>query len=487
MKLLKNEKVLSLISVLILLIILIPLIINAQYANPVNDDFNYSTEVKKAYDENHLVIDALTAGIKRTVEQYKNWQGTYFGTFIMTLNPYTFSSSLYKLAPIILILLLLLSTFLLAYVINKYYIKTTIYQVIIITSYIVSAYLLFIPSTAQGIYWFNGAWYYTFSFILLQTYISLLIIRLKSNIKFKKYFMSFLLIFISLAIAGENFSTSTFLLCFISLLTILLFIKHNSNKYFVLLLNILVLTGWLIVVLAPGNAIRASYINFNGNIFKAGLLALYGGMKYSFKWLFTSYLIIFILIFNKKIINLIKNCKYSFKNIILVLISAFLLFSVQLFPTTYTFGGFGPSRLQNIIYFSSIWFNLFIIIYISGYIIKNKQFKFIISNRMKKIIIILILISSIVISLNLNSYYNYSFYYITANLINGKAENHNDEYIERINQIINSDEREIILNPLEYYPRGLLVIDLSELNNNSNSKFALYFNKDKISLKTPLN
>jgi len=468
----------------ILIASLIPFFIYAKYDNPSADDFSYSIEVKNEFNNSHSILKAFYTGIQRTRIQYNNWQGTYFGSFIMTLNPYSFSSGLYKFAPVILIIMLIFSIWILSMLISRYILKISIIYAYILTAYISLVSLNFLPSLTQGIYWFNGAWYYTFAYCLSLLFVSILIVIINSKNRKLVLFLKIIAPILIILLGGENFTTSSSILLFMSVFSIVLLYKKKKNSIYILSLTIILLICVIIVYIAPGNAHRIMAVNKETSFIFSIIHAIYGGMYFLFKWILHSYVLLFSILILPLLKKQILKLDYNFKKPFLILIVTFLLFSAQFFPPLYGLDGLGPDRLKNIIFFSSIWLVLFNITYIYGYILKNDIIKINKSNNNYKKIYFITIILLLLISFFSYSYKNISIYYVSKNILNGDAAKYNTEYNERIKKITNSNDSNILVNEFSVKPKGLFFRDITNDENNwMNQSLSKYFDIESISLK----
>ena len=95
---------------IVLLLVLMPIFSLSKSAVPSADDFWYGKMARTAYVESGSLFKTIGAAIQRTVIAYNTWQGTYSSIFIMSMQPAVFSIQLYRLAPILLILIMFIST-----------------------------------------------------------------------------------------------------------------------------------------------------------------------------------------------------------------------------------------------------------------------------------------------------------------------------------------------------------------------------------------
>jgi len=370
----KNKKLIIILFIWIFFILsLIPLLNYAKFTNPSADDFTYSANSKLAYNETGKIGNTINAAINSTKKAYHSWQGTFFGTFLMAISPNVFSIKLYKAAPVLLIVIFTLSTIFFTYTIIKYLFRSKAIYSLIISPIIVFLSLQFIPSLVEGIYWYNGAWYYTFSYCLTLLLFSFIIIFTSIESRTKTIILYIFSLILAFLLGGVNFTISFFSLIMISFITLIMFIYKRNNKYMLLILSIVIFSGVLISYLAPGNDVRANILNINVQVVDAIFLSLKANILFNFNWIKYNFLFVFIILLMPIFKDIINDINFEFKKPGIFLLTTFLIFSTQFTPPIFSLGSYGPYRLINVIYYSSIWFILSNAVYFYGYYLKTKK------------------------------------------------------------------------------------------------------------------
>ncbi|MCK5812496.1 MAG: oligosaccharide repeat unit polymerase, partial [Clostridiales bacterium] len=299
----KKYTIIAIICWALLISSLIPMFRYAKYTNPSADDYTYSNSAKLEYDQSESIFLTIKAGLNKTIKSYSSWQGTYFGTFLMSISPNAFSISLYKIAPILLILIFILSVLLFIFVSIKFLFNSKIIYAFIISPIIIFLSFSFIPSLVEGIYWYNGAWYYTFSYCLSLILFSSIILFLKhinKKIRITNYIIAILL---ALMISGSNFTTSFFTFIILLSLTIIMFIYRSNNKLYILGITAISLIGLLLSYLAPGNSVRGDVINLKLSILDSIFYSIKGTFIFNSDWLIHNFIFVFLIL----LIPLFKN------------------------------------------------------------------------------------------------------------------------------------------------------------------------------------
>ncbi len=241
------------LAYLLVLFLTIPLFSLCKSAVPSADDFVYGAAARQAYVETGSVFSVAVAAAKHTINRYLFWQGTYSSIFIMSAQPAVFSLNLYRIAAFVLILICFLCPLFLAYVLNKYMFKSkdkVLYILSAIYSFLV---LQFWASVLEGIYWFNGAWYYTFSFEMVILMIAVTVIFEKTQSRRARIVSYIFMLLLSFFLGGTNYPQLLMLTVGYSFFILMIFIRRNPKKW-MYVANWLALGIFIAInAFAPGN------------------------------------------------------------------------------------------------------------------------------------------------------------------------------------------------------------------------------------------
>ncbi len=485
----KKYTIIAIICWVLLISSLIPMFRYAKYTNPSADDYTYSNSAKLEYDKSESIILTINAGINRTIKAYSSWQGTYFGTFLMSISPNVFSINLYKFVPILLMLIFILSILLFIFVFIKYIFNSKTIYAFIISPIIIFISISFIPSLVEGFYWYNGAWYYTFSYCLSLVFFSSLIIFLKHKNKKVRVINSIFAVLLALMIGGSNFTTSFFVFIILLSLNIIMFLYKLNKKYYILGITVINLIGLLTNYLAPGNLVRGEVINSKLSILDSIFYSFKGTFIFNFDWLANNFIFLFLILLIPIFKNIITDSNFKFNKPILFIASIICLFSVQFTPPLYSMSNYGVYRLINIVYYASVIFTFAIFIYMYGYILKRKNnSKSIILNKKNKSkfkthhLVSIIILSLYIINVNFNMI---SFVVAINNINNGSAQKYDQEYKERLLILENDLIKDVEFSEFTVKPYGLYFDDVVEDETNwKNKAMSRFYYKDSIVLKT---
>lgn len=477
-KYIKNPKVVIAIICLVLLILsMIPLIQIAKYNHPVADDYDYGIITFNTWNDSHNPFKTINAGFETSKNFYKNWQGTYSATFLMSLNPVHFGFR--SLGTCILLFSLLFSTFYFIYMLLVKHMRLDKWSYIIVATIISFLEIQYVSSPVEAFYWWNGSIYYTFFYSLSLIYFGLILSLFKSK---RIVLHMIILSILSIIIAGSNYVTCLVNLIILFLIFLYLCFQKDKKYKYIIFLFILYLIFFMINALAPGNAVRASRVE-GMNAFSAIIESFTYAFNYFIKWTnvitILSFIIVGIIIGpSLKKINIYNKYPLLFSFI------SFCIFAAAFTPPLYAMSNIGEGRLRNIIgygYYLLILFNL--IYYINWF---KGKFSLTKSLNRKKISYDKILLVIFVIVLFINISYDKDkliSYKATRSLETDEASTYYNEYLERL-ELYLSDDKTIEVKEHTVKPYLLFFSDITEDSTHwQNVSVEKFYHKDSVVLK----
>jgi len=234
-----------------LLLALLPFFILSSFVRFQADDYCSSTLIR-------------TQGFWRAQSSsYMQWSGR-FATMFFTAIIDKLDLLGHQLLPIILILSLLISSYLIINsIINLFNYKLPISINFCISLVIVFFTLITTPNIYQSFYWRSGSITYTLPIILFNLLLVILIDSLNNRITWWNILLCSILSFITMGFSETNTAMQLVLMT-ISLICLLIYNQVTKEKkitlnlwYVALLSGVL---GFILLLLAPGNRIRMNYM-----------------------------------------------------------------------------------------------------------------------------------------------------------------------------------------------------------------------------------
>jgi len=450
----------------ILISLILPFFILCFFNQPsAADDFCFASDRKTS---NFIAI---------STKYYNNWSFRYSEGLLHYLNPIIYSNNInsYKIiTPIFLILLIYSFYFFIKNLFNFSKSKNLIFALIFFCYYV-----LFMPSIAEGLYWFSG------SFAIYQTGVILTLFLTSFFIKIIKNKFNNLDIIISsiilIILAGINEIFIFTILPLLFFIFLYLFIKNDNKKWLFFYFFIIFFLFSTFSLSAPGNFIRNSLSvkgTFSEQIISKIFFSINALKKYPIKWINFPVALISSTFFIFLIRH--KELKQNFLNpIILLLLNLFIIFSgffILNWPTV-------EDRTLNVIYFIfllSLFFNLY---NLSNYIKnnpKNKLVNFInninTSNKIKFGLIILTISSILITKNNTNLAYK--------DILSGEAYRYNIELNDRYKTIQHNINQKLVVKMLSNKPKSIYFRDIDKSPTDwKNICYTKYFNLKNIRSK----
>lgn len=336
------------VLILLLCLAFLPFIYVSFFIHPVADDLTYAV---KAIHHPFAIA---------WLNEYLYWNGRISSNVFVLLNPMVWDSLVwYRLIPILLIALTLLSVFVaVRFVFRHVFVWST--QLLIALAF--SLLLLHqLPLISEGIYWYTSAVTYQLGIIFFILTAIAVYALFKKNYLFSAFAHRAITCLLLLVSAGFN-EVQMLLTIFFS--AVILFYAYRNKRFkneSVLIFSTSLIAVFL-VIMAPGNDIRAGiYTEVHRFWYSAGMSLLQTGRFFlmwasSFALLFSSLLFFYIYINNKPLQRFIQPLSF-----IHPLVAVGILFSVlfiAVFPAYWSTGILGQHRTLNLacFYFHVLWF-----------------------------------------------------------------------------------------------------------------------------------
>jgi len=141
--------------------LLVPFFMGAPAAHPATDDFTFAAYTHPTWVKTGSIAHVLKDALSYALRTWRDWQGTVTGVIIMTLNPAVFSLEHYGVHAVVLLALHLVSW--LVFIGHVFGRRMGLARSVWMPLYFAlsAMSLMFLPDIVEGIYWFNGAWFYT--------------------------------------------------------------------------------------------------------------------------------------------------------------------------------------------------------------------------------------------------------------------------------------------------------------------------------------
>ena len=332
----------------LLLLSLIPLFLVGDCAHPFGDDYAFSQFVHHALEDGSSALAAVGYTVKR---YYFGWQGTYAATALMSLQPGLISEQAYLLTPVVMVAMLFLSAGFLTHTLLRRWLGQSRSVWLGATAGLLLVTIQYQPSVMQAFFWWNGAMYYTFFHGLMILLVSVLI-RLRLEPKHPRLLTAAALVLAAI-IGGGNYVTGLLSCLLAAGCTLLYLIWDRRRLWQPALTGLVLLAGFLINALAPGNSVRQAGSTGMGALQAVWASVLQAGRDVT-GWFHLPTLGLLVCL-APLLWRALERTKFSFPLPGAVTVLLFLILACQNAPHFFALSAAGPGRLRNIVYDSYVW------------------------------------------------------------------------------------------------------------------------------------
>lgn len=328
----------------IALLTLVPYLLLSSYIFPVADDFSYALQgIDSIWD--HYKIN------------YLNWCGRYTSNFIVLLNGFiTPNIFLYRLYPILLIITIVFSIYILTRKINF---QDATFPAFLFSLLFTSVYLNILPNTAEGLYWYTGSVTYVLPVFLFVLYVLLAQKIIVGSWLLNRWFHLLLMAITAIVIIGFNESLMLLFVC-MHVIVFLLLKKTAESKRVFFIFILLCIAASLVIILAPGNENRSAFFPQRHRLFYSLVYSTAQTARFSLKWMLSPALLLFTVFYIPYADKINKNVvwdKFISINIIFIFIGLLFVIFCAVFPPYWATGMLGQHRTLNtiLIVFMFFW------------------------------------------------------------------------------------------------------------------------------------
>lgn len=242
------------LAVLLWAALLAPFFLGASAAHPATDDFTFATYTRPTWLQTGSILHVVKDALSYAVRTWRDWQGTVTGVIVMALGPAVFTLKYYGVHAVILLALHLAALFVfLRHMLQK---RMGLNSKLFAAFYLLlsCAQVLFLPDIVEGIYWFNGAWFYTGA-----NAVALLTLTLADRCSAGEsgIVSEILCVLLLLALGMDNYITAMMTAAALFMMALQrLWAKEKKAAIHTAALLVPIGAGLLLSVLAPGNNVR---------------------------------------------------------------------------------------------------------------------------------------------------------------------------------------------------------------------------------------
>ena len=344
--------------ILLPLLFLLPVLLSSVYNRPCADDFNYALGTHAAVLQGEGLGGVLRTAWEQMLSTYRGWQGTYVSCFLFALQPGIWGEEYYALTTGLLCLYFLLCQLAFWSMFRRRILRRKEKSLSFLLAWSVGIFFLMgLPSSAQGLFWYNGAVHYmpgVSSLFLLAALLgdALCAVRGRAVLTAAAALLAFL-------ISGGNQVSSFFMLLALIPVTIRAIRQKRSAPLWVFLAGC---AGFVLMFAAPGNAARQA-MSEGAGVVSTMFYAGYWSVLRTAGWINVPS-VCALLLFAPLALELVKLYPQSplYRRWYLVWLGSFVALCAMFCVPYKGVGNFGDGRLTNVVWIifqSLLFFDLY--------------------------------------------------------------------------------------------------------------------------------
>lgn len=347
---------------------LFPLLYLGFFAAPAIEDYIFGIPVHDTIEAGKGFFSVLDAIWQNIAYNYVDWQGTYTSVALFSVQPAAFSENAYFLTAFVFLGAVVASVFLALGAVRKIHRAGLLFLGSVLSFFAVQ----YLPSPAQGFYWWNGSVHYIF-FWFLSVLAFTLQIRLSRKQEGKSFFALWIFCcLLGLLIGGGNYCTALVFPLLSCCLAVFAFLEKRPRR--VLAANVsMALCGFLglgISAAAPGNAMRQANFQKLGPLTAVGFSfgCSWQDLLSLLDWKILGALALCIPVF----LYAVENSGYRFRWPFLILAGSYCAYAALYTPILFSLGGTElPPRVTNLMFLAGLFFLFGNAFYLAGWVVRR--------------------------------------------------------------------------------------------------------------------
>lgn len=457
----KKQKIFLWCVILLTAASMIPLLMISFYNHPSADDFAYAVETHMVWKSTRNLFLVIKEAIATSVRYWNRWQGLYTSAFLLALEPGIFGEQYYRITGFLTVGTLVLGNLVFClYVLHK---RLGSGKLAAAAFGMLSAALMlqWMPSTVEGLYWYNGAMNYTFFFGILLLLICTAIDLCRKQSKGAVWGKIIFGILLAVALSGGNHVTAFAGLLIVSGICALCVLNkkkiYAKRVFWVLCFEV---AGFLVNIMSPGTKVRSDAFEESRGI----LWTIWNALKYLLErmdsWIGLA-LVVSIVVMLPVIFQCVKKMRaekgFQFPYPLLVFVVSVGLLAAMCCPSYYAMGVIGAGRLVNVVYFAFILLVYVNIFYICGWLDGKMNVGLFGWNCTHALTVLLLLFGMVI-----GCFEDSAGFIAWKSVHSGEALAYSLEADARYNRYLQSAGEDVEVPAFSFYPQLLYYDDITE-------------------------
>lgn len=509
---------------------IIPMLVLSHYNYPSADDFAMGVEAYRGFRDTGNVFAAVWEAIYMAWYDYINWMGYFTSTFFMSLPPSVFGETAYRAGVYIILGIITFGM--------CYFLHTLLEKAFNVNHYIsISITMLLLIVTIQcmpqgmarteAFYWYCSAANYVLMYSQGLIFLGLMISFVCDKGRRKRIYDLVMASIIGFFVGGANYMTSLSIaiICALIILSCVPAVRNFIDRHFDISLNelwgkdhyadntpsqklilipsILMLAGFALSCMAPGNSNRATGLTGMSPI-KAILTSLYYTLSYAVSEWTTWAVICFLVILAPFLWYAVKNVRLTFAHPVIAVIFVYGIVSANIVPPMYAEGNIEAGRLIALFWMQYILCLVLLEGYMIGWLQRYMDRRHIYSAPLQKAdaqnakaqdvtftpalsMLLIVSVAALVWGSALSIHVNPDYYTSTSaleDLVNGHAAEYGKENLARRDILKDASVQDVVFEEYTYKPDLLFFSDITRDKTDwTNEAVRRYYDKSSVVLK----
>ena len=358
---------------ILFVISVIPLLLLGRYNVMCIDDYDYGRRIHDTWMATGSLRQSVQTAWQQNMQFYQDWQGTYISCFLMGLCPMNFNYEIAWVVPLLMVGMFTTSTFVLGRHILRKWLGADKAGSSFVMFMLLFMFYQILEAPFEGIYWYNGATHY----VLMQSvwFFTLTAISagVRTSEKSKEKILCATAAVLAAVVGGGNLVTGLQAEIVMALLLIYAVVVNRKKIVSAAVPFITGSIGFLINILAPGNALRSEMDTDVGYpAIMSVILSFYHTVVFAIRWTPIFAILIWLMLL-PVLWRIAKRSDRTFDHPVWVTLGAVCLIAAMFTPTLYAVGMVGLSRVDNIIQMTYYLCVLMVTTYWMGYFAHRKS------------------------------------------------------------------------------------------------------------------
>lgn len=440
---------------------ILPLLILSLYDHPSADDFAYAADTYHVWKGTRNLFLVLKEAFATAVSYWYKWQGTYTSAVLMALEPGIFGEQYYRITGFLTIGSLMAGNLVFSFYVLCGKLKESKLTAAAFGFLLSFLMLQWMPSTVEGLYWYNGSMHYTFFYGVWLIFSCLILDLCKEQKTWAAVIKTVIGSLLAIALSGGNYVTG-----FAGILTVMIvggFCCFYRKWNHVLRLGIVLIfeiAGFMVNLMCPGTKVRSGAFEESRSVFKTIWNAVTYVTARMNQWMGLA-VIVSIVIMLPVIFGCVRRIRkemhFQFSYPLLVFVASVAFLAAMCCPSYYAMGAIGAGRLVNVIYFAFILLMFFNGFYLCGWLDRKLDLgRFSWSPQWTMTVAVLCF------GMIAGCYGNSAGFLAWKCVHSGEALAYSLEADARYNLYINSAGQDVEVSSFSFYPQLLYYEDITE-------------------------